>query len=305
MKDEVRVESGSAWSSTAPEASRKRAVGRFGEVRTGQMMLHAAAWSFDGVVRRVLAFARAAELENEKSIAGELVAASSENGFARAKPGSPAFDALRLFVRSLDAETQGKLRAVMRAGREAEPLQLAAAAIATEDAAVEDGGPEVFAGGTAALQDLQRGHAVACATTFDLELPLAGWSAVGRRESLDERVWLRFGRELARSRVEEWSCFAVVDSRDHLRRLYLRRGKHRWWSFDAVIDRPSDGDLGLARSARACRSRIVTLSLQSALGRSCHPNQRAVRRASFALSARLGMCRVSQRRSRVTREREA
>lgn len=251
-------------------------------------------WSFDGVVRRVLAFSRAAEFEDETSKSGVRVASSRSLAAADQLP-TPALEALRLFVRSLDGETRSKLRAVMRAGRNAEPLQVALAAISAEDANA-DGELDPFARGAAALQDLQRGHAVACATGFDLELELAAWSAVGKHESLDERVWLRFGRELARSDIGEWSCFALVDARDQLETLYLGRGQNSWWSFSAVIDRPSERALGLARTTRSRRSRVVTLSLQAALGRSCLRSQRAVRRASMALSARLGMCRVPEER---------
>ena len=261
-------------------------VVRFDGVRPGPTPLRVVAWSFDGVVRRVLAFSRAAELEDEASRLRQRVAPVRFLARSRTES-SPAFDALTLFVRSLDRETQGKLRAVMKAGRDAEPLPTAAAAIPDADRELE-----VFGGGAAALQDLQRGHAVACATAFDLELALAHWSAVGKRKSVDERAWLRFGRELARSHIEEWSCCAVVAGGEQLKKLYLRRGQNRWWSFGSAIDRPSHRDLERARSSRSSPARIVTLSVQAALGRSCGRNQRALQRASLALSARLGMCRI-------------
>lgn len=250
-------------------------------------------WSFDGVVRRVLGFSRAAEVE--AAVPGRRAAyrAAAAVVAGEANAASPAFDALNVFVRSLDDETRGKLQTVMHAGREAQALPDAVTSLAAAPGAAAIRAADLFATGSAAFQDLQRGHAVACATAFDLELKLARWGKVKERGSLDERVWLRFGRELARSRVEEWSCHAVVDSREQLEKLYLRCGENPWWSFGALIDRPSARELGGLRAAKKGRSRVVSLSLQAALARSCRADLRAVHRASMAVSARLGMCGVS------------
>jgi len=246
-------------------------------------------WSFDGVVRRVLAFSRAAELETAGSGARAASRASAARTAGKASASSPALDALNSFVLSIDAETRGKLRAVMQAGREARALPDAAKALAAARTATEAPVSPLFGDGTASLQDLQRGNAIACATEFDLELKLARWGNVRGAVSLDERVWLRFGRELAGSRVEEWSCHAILDGRDRLEKLYLRCGQSAWWSFGAVIDRPSTRDVAAQRTAKRGRSQIVSLSLQSALARSCRADLRAVRRAALAVSARLGM----------------
>jgi hypothetical protein len=254
-------------------------------------------WSFDGVLRRVLGFSRAAELEGEtrRSSARREPARAATPRRDEVAPPSPAFDALRLFVRSLDDETQGKLRTLMQAGRSAQALPVVVTALASERAAEGPPAPELFALGLGELQDLQRGHAVACATGFDLELELGQWGDVREPESLDERVWLRFGRELAQSRVEDWSCFAVVDSRDRLQKLYLRRGTAGWWSFAALIDRPSARGLELPRSAQAGHGRLMVLPLQAALARSVRGDLRAVRRAAMALGARLGKSRPARR----------
>jgi hypothetical protein len=271
----------------------------FGGVPSELAVLAAASWSFDGVLRRVRGFSRAAELESETQRPGGRSAPPSatvqRNAAVKA---SPAFEALNVFVRSLNGSTQGKLRALMQAGREAQALPAAVAALAEGQPVGNDAIPELFARGAAALQDLQRGHAVACATGFDLEADLALWGGAGQPDSLDERVWLRFGRELAQSRVEEWSCYAIVDGRDRLEKLYLRRGMSGWWSFAALIDRPSDRALQVPpSSARSGLSRVVVLPLQSALGRACRGDLRAVRRASLALGARLGSCRTPVRRA--------
>lgn len=278
-----------------PTAPSPESPGAFDEVPNDPALLGVLRWSFDGVLRRALGFSRAAEHENKASRhAGRPSAfpSTARPGNEPARP-RPAFDALRLFVQSLDAEMRGKLRTVMHAGREAQTLPAAVAALAAVRSAGAEG--ELFAGGAAALQDLQRGHAIACATGFDLELTLDRWGRVREPESLDERVWLRFGRELARSTIEEWSCSAVVDARGRLQKLYLRRGKARWWSFAALIDRPSDSALRVQGSAWSRRSRLVVLPLHSALGRSLCGELRAVRRASMAVSARLGAGRNSDR----------
>jgi hypothetical protein len=272
---------------------------QFSEVPRDTGMLAAGRWSFDGVIQRVLGFSRAAEIEGARKGARLAPRAPSASKDELGSGGS-ALDALRHFVRSLDQETQSKLRAMIRAGRDAQQLQVAAATLAGETAGQSD--PlDWFAAGSAALQDLQRGHALACATGFNLELSLARWDKVRPAESLDERVWLRFGRELAQSRMEDWSCFALVDSRERLLTLYLRRGKALCWSFAAQIDRPSDRTLRGPRSTRTGGTHVVVLTPQAALGRPCAGNLLAVRRASMAVSARLGRCRVSVRRAAPAR----
>ncbi len=238
--------------------------------------------SFNRCLEHVVGFTRAAELDGNIS--------RSPNGVSGA-----AFDALKLYVRSLDPDTQEKLRALVRAGHDAVPIQSGVAAIVAERVSGA-GSVELFARGCVELEDLRRGHAVARATAFDLEIELAAWGSVREPQSLEERVWLRFGCELARSRLDEWTCFAVVDSRDRLEKLYLRRGKARWWSFAALLDRPSERALDVPRSARSGRRGLIVLPVQVALERSCRPNLGAVRRASSAVSARFALNRSSLRR---------
>lgn len=273
--------------------------GSFRKMPSDPGVLAAKGWSFDGTLQRVLGFSRAAELEGARHPAARSEHSGPAPHGHQIEPPSPAFDALRLFVRTLEPETQDKLRTLMRAGCEALALPVALAALAAERT---NGGStaELFARGMAELQDLQRGHAIACATSFDLELDLALWGTIREPPSLDERVWLRFGRELARSRIEEWACFAVVDSHERLQKLYLRRGKTRWWSFAALIDRPSDRSLGVPRPARSGRGGMIVVPVRTALGRSCSANLRAVRRASRALGARLGQCGPAAGRAAAT-----
>ena len=254
--------------------------------------LTASNWSFDGVVRRVLGFSRAAEIE-QGSADAESARAPFRATRSEITDRRSAFDALNVFVRSLDQETRTKLEVVIRAGREAETLPEAFASVLRDQLARGDVAPDLFLDGMVALQHLQRGHAVACATGFDLELDVARWKSVRVRDSLDERVWLRFGRELAQSTVAEWSCLALVDGGEQVERLYLRRGRMCWYSFDFVIDRPSDRQLALRRSERPTKnSKLVTLTLEAVVGRRCRPERTAVRRAALAMSARLGTCRM-------------
>lgn len=289
---EPRRSPSAASAARSPTTGSARArPGSFRRMPSDPGVLAARSSSFDGVLQRVLGFARAAELEG----GARDQQPSPAPGGNETEPPSRAFEALRLFVRTLEPEAQEKLRTLMRAGRDALALPAALAALSAER--TSGGVPELFVRGTAELQDLQRGHAVACATSFDLELDLSRWGAIREPQSLDERVWLRFGRELARSRIEDWACFAVVDSRDRLQKLYLRRGKTRWWSFAALIDRPSDRALGVPRSARSGRTGLIVLPVRAALGRSYGANLRAVHRASRAVSARLGQSGPVPRRA--------
>jgi hypothetical protein len=275
--------------STGPAAKPRQ------RLRAGGVASDGSPWSFDGVVRRVLGFSRAAELEALAPPARSARRASAALVAGAASEQSPAFDALRTFVRSLDRETRGKLQALMQAGREAQAVPEAVEALSRAGGVADLPELDLFAKGAAALQDLQRGHAVACATEFALELELSRWGKVKERASLDERVWLRFGRDLARSRVEEWSCLAVLDARGQLEKLYLRCGEGSWWSFGALIDRPSARELANRTSGKRGRSRVATLTLRAALAHPCRAELRAVRRASTALSARLGIGGVPER----------
>jgi hypothetical protein len=240
-----------------------------GSVPAATGPLTGSGWSFDGVLRRVVGFSRAAENEGV------------------------ALDALGLFVRTLDQATHDKLETVMRAGRDGRALADAHVLLSQERVMPGYKPPDLFGEGEAALQNLQRGHAVACATGFDLERDLQGSPAAEGRSSLDERVWLRFGRELALSNPGDWSCLALVNARKELLMVFMRLGEKRWWSFDSMIDRPSTRQMARRRNARASkRGRLVSLSPEALVERRCRVGRKAVRRAALAMSARLGRCRV-------------
>ena len=241
----------------------------FGSVPVATVKLGGSGWSFDGVLRRVLGFSRAAENEGA------------------------ALDSLGLFVRTLDQATHDKLETLMRAGRDGRGLADAHVLLSRERVAPGYKAPDLFGEGQAALQNLQRGHAVACATGFDLERDLEGSVPVEGRSSLDERVWLRFGRDLALSNPGDWSCLAMVNAKKELLAVFLRLGEKRWWSFDSLIDRPSSRQMARRRSARSSRrGRLVSLSLEALVERRCRTGRKAVRRAALAMSARLGRSRM-------------
>lgn len=267
----------------------------FGSVPVAAVTLVGSGWSFDGVVRRVLGFSRAAEVGAvPRGFPKSALGARTPSPMATGSTGHrAALDALGLFVRTLDQATHDKLETVMRAGRDGRALADAHVLLCRERVAPGYEVPDLFGEGAAALQNLQRGHAVACATGFDLEGDLAGRTAVEGRSSLDERVWLRFGRELALSTPGEWLCLALIDSKKEVLALFLRRGERPWWSFDSMIDRPSRRQMASRRSARSSgRGRLVLLPFDDLVGRRCHTDRKAVRRAALAMSARLGRCRM-------------
>ncbi|HEX6764148.1 MAG TPA: hypothetical protein VF103_01695, partial [Polyangiaceae bacterium] len=249
---------------------------RYGNVPIDAAPLDGSKWSFDGVLRRVLGFSRAAEMQNP-----------------RRSPQTQAFDALNLFVRTLDEQTRDKLRAVIRAGREASALGDARSTLAGESGVEDTRLPDLFGEGALAFQHLQRGHAIACATRFDLEAEIARWAPTQGRASVDARTWLRFGRELALHPPVEWSCLGAVGPGNELEALYLRRGDTHWWSFDLVIDRPSARDMARRRTLHVkSKRKLVPLPLEGIGGRRFSADRPALERAAHAVSARLGFSRT-------------
>lgn len=247
-------------------------------VRSAMSPLGKGAWTFDGILRRVLGLSRAAELERTQR--------------RESKNDGAAIDALRIFARSLDVEVLRKLETLMRAGRDAQPLGRTSATLPGPGVEEASAHVDLFDDRLASVENLRRGHAMACATKFDLESQVAGWPASPGADSLDERVWLRFGKELASSSPDDWVCLAEVGRGVELDALYLRRGDGPWWSFDFLIDRPSARTVSRRlESPRRRRSRLVRLPLAAVAGRRCRSDRPALRRAAMAMSARLGACR--------------
>ncbi|HKO92466.1 MAG TPA: hypothetical protein VJU61_14995 [Polyangiaceae bacterium] len=244
--------------------------------------------------------------EPGSSAAGALGAGSFDAllrktiGLSRS-PGTEASDpdALAGVLRELEPEAALKLRILMLAGREGRDIGAIHGALTSGDKGTSaDKGSADKGSSQAALELgrigaelgewLSRGHAIACATQFDLEAPLARW-AVAERSELEERVWLRFGRQLAMQPIDEWECLGATGggAGDSLAKLYLRLGKTVWWSFGAVIDRPSPAAVkSEARRQTGKKAKLGRLRDIPAHG--CQPDRRALRRAIRAIRARVG-----------------
>jgi hypothetical protein len=161
---------------------------------------------------------------------------------------------------------------------------------------------------------LRRGHALACAMGLDLEKPVSGWGALAP-QTLDERAWLSFGKQLASAPPDEWQCMAFSEpSGSTIARIYLKLPDHAWWSFQALLDRPSPAIVTKEKRAMGSKAskRVTSLTLKAlaarlsdappategrATARRAEPTRavaqgRALRRAARAIRARVG--RVSE-----------
>ncbi len=217
--------------------------------------------SFDALLRRTIELSRRQPVEN-----------------------AGAREELAAVLRELPPEARAKLRIVMTAGRDVVSLGSAHASLSAVPQSV--GGWTLESAGDELGDYLARGHAIACATQFHLEASLDRWSA-SESGDLEERVWLRFGKQLATNPTEEWECLGAVASGDRLAQLYLRLGKAAWWSFGAVLDRPSVETV--RKDGRKRSGRHAKLGpLRKVAERNCEPNRRALRRALRAIRARTG-----------------
>lgn len=248
----------------------------------------AEARSFGGVLLRVLELAQSAALERVEP-PKTVVADRKPSSAAQATDDrSTALNALKVLIRGLDARTKAKLRTLMYAGRDGRDLAETRMAMTQRGDGAMPAQDDDF--GLPPLEDLKRGHAIACATMFDLELEIGKWPTPDARRSLDERVWLRFGRELAMSEPEQWRCLGTFGPNKRLERLYLRRGEAAWWSFDALPDRPSPTVVQRRRSAKngARGSALVPIGFATIAEHTLRTDRRALRRAVLAVRARLG-----------------
>jgi hypothetical protein len=193
---------------------------------------------------------------------------------------------LALALRELQPEARSKLRIVMTAGRDGLSLGSAHASVSSASPEPLDAS-ELERAGDELGDYLARGYAIACATQFELDASLDRWSTSEKGE-LEERVWLRFGKQLAGSPPEEWECIGAVGAGgERLAHLYLRLGKAVWWSFGAVLDRPTPETVrknGRTRSGRPSKLG----PLRDVAARRCEPERRALRRALRAIRARVG-----------------
>jgi hypothetical protein len=251
---------------------------------------------FQRLVVALLGLAQTAELEagggtpKQRALArGEKSKGKAEATAASAK--HAALDELRRFTSDLDAATIAKLIVLTSAGRDAKSIaeSFAPASKAGEPA------PEIFKAGEAWAEHLKRGLAIAHATDFDLETTVSDWAAKGRpSKSLEDRVWLRFGRELARSASSDWTCLGDVSAGDVLEKVYLRRGDGPWWSFGAWLDRPSRHEVTRLRGQRGKgRRKLATFPIEAVVAHRCARDRAALRRAARAMNVRFGSQRSS------------
>jgi hypothetical protein len=215
-------------------------------------------------------------------------------------PASPALDSHRALAHEklnaalaeLDPETALKLRTLMVAGRDGRSIGAVNINLSMSDteagfaAMAADSGEN----GPLLIDYLRRGHAMACAAGIDLETPLSEWHSQGN-SNLDERAWVSFGKQLAASHPGDWKCMGIIDpSTRELGKLYLKLGDRAWWSFQAVLDRPTLA--GVEKERRALTKRrmkaVSTTTLEAFAGQLGGARGRALRRAGRAICARVG-----------------
>lgn len=227
--------------------------------------------------------ASSAELDRSRALVRE-----------RPVSGLTAQQAMTQALTKLGPEIALKLRTVMVAGRDGRRITDVQVNIGMGDAdsAFAFAARDLSENGPLLVDYLRRGHAMACASGLDIERPYAEWASAAPKK-LDERVWLSFGRQLAMSRPEEWSCigFLGTEQGEPLTQLYLRRGELGWWSFDAILERPSEAFVVQQERALAShRAKGVTNGSMLALARlRCSVEASALRRAVKAIRARVGL----------------
>jgi hypothetical protein len=271
------------------------------ETKSQQRKTGIAAASPSATVRAVAPVASAADEGSCEAWLAQVIRLAQEMGTSDApagdgaQPGAGGSNAAReafgTAISNLPSDVARKLRTLMIAGREGKSINEVSVDTSLSDAqALLDAAPLGAGQSGAVLADqLRRGHALAWAAALDLERPIASWSATG--QSLDERAWLSFGKQLAKSDPADWQCLGFVEPGvPGISRLYLRLDEHAWWSFQAVLDRPSAAVV--AKQQRTLASRrfkgLAGRSLQSVAPQLSSSQGRALRRAARAIRARLG-----------------
>lgn len=203
-----------------------------------------------------------------------------------------ALEGLTATLRGLEPETALKIRTLMIAGRDAQSVGAVDVKISLADteATFEIMAADSGENGPLLIEYLMRGHAIACASGVDLERSLVDWRARSA-DDVDERAWLSFGRQLAKSHPHDWQCLGIVGPGTRkLAKLYLKLGDRAWWSFQSLIDRPTQADMvkeqkGLGRR----RSHAISMnSLDLLVSELDDVSGRALQRAGRAIRARVG-----------------
>jgi hypothetical protein len=194
-----------------------------------------------------------------------------------------------------------KLWALALAGKKGEEIAAVSDAEPSSRIGADSSPLDLAKHGTRLEDYLLRGMAIAVATGVDLESPLQSWRS-GGGQTLDERAWRSFARQLALSDLGDWQAFSVLSEREspHLEKVYLRLAGKAWWSFRHVLDRPLSG--AVERACKRLRSRVVVgESLRDLARRSAGGRGRALKRALRAIRARVGEAGTTPRPSRSVR----
>jgi hypothetical protein len=155
---------------------------------------------------------------------------------------------------------------------------------------------------TRAQQYLERGLAMLCSESLDLEAGETPDSGAERKSSVFERAWSHFGRELASSEPHEWTWFALhAPKTDRLEKLYMRRGDRAWWSFGASLDRPQKSQIGVQQARAAKRRRGDSGSGLKSLVPCTYSERRALTRAMRSVHARMGIISAHSTSARTVR----
>jgi len=258
-------------------------------------------------------------IELARAVLGDSVRAAASGTAAERGPDvSAAQQRLLQALLGLQPEMAIKVRTLMVAGRDGQDISAVRTNMTPQDAesAFAAAARDVSENGPLLAEYLRRGHALACAMGLDVEKPVSGWGALAP-QTLDERAWLSFGKQLASAPPDEWQCMAFSEpSGSTIARIYLKLPDHAWWSFQALLDRPSPAIVTKEKRAMGSKQskRITSLTLKAlaarlsdapasstegrgAQVRKVEPRRamaqgRALRRAARAIRARVG--RVSE-----------
>lgn len=241
----------------------------------------------------VIGLARASGQKPGLPVAGKAVPGTNA-GSATSGGGLSSEDAqerLAQALRSYEPEMALKLRTLLVAGRDGRDIGAGNVkpTAGDGDAAFSAMAQDLSDNGPLLVEHLRRGYALACAAGVNLERPVAGWAPT-TAQNIDERAWLAFGRQLAKSEPEEWQCLALLDAAaQQINKLYLKLGDNAWWSFQTQIDRPSAATVDKQGRALKRRSKgMATQSLRAVAQQLRSTEGRALRRAARAIRARVG-----------------
>ena len=193
-------------------------------------------------------------------------------------------------LRDSDAETAQKLRRLMIAGRDGQSVAADQRHVSPSDTDAAAAIVATDCGENGLVESLLRGHAMACAAGINLERPLDDWQS-HTADTLDERAWLSFGKQLAQSVPGDWQCLAIIESgTGGLNKLYLKLEDHAWWSFQALLDRPTLREVEKERRSLSRRhfKGISASTLEAVVGQLQQVQGRALQRAARAIRARVG-----------------